>query len=554
MVSLKGACHLMPIVEKEIVSKTSPSEDAATTVFPPAVPHTTPFTGLEPPSARQSIWRSDVAVLCYLAMATVIVHLLLGERYGFHRDELATLQDSRNLAWGYPAYPPLTPFFGRLSLWFFGTSLTGFRVFASMAEAVAVLLTGLMARELGGRRGAQLVAAAAAIPWCLGAGTLMLYVSFDYFFWVLTAYFVMRLLKSENPRWWIAIGGSIGLGMMTKYTILFLATALIVSMLVTKARRFLATRYFWYGVTVALLIFLPNVVWQIQHGFISLAFLRHIHERDVNSGRTHRFLREQLQLTLLAIPLWIAGLYFYLFAPAGRRFRALGWMYLVPLLLFVTAKSRGYYLVAAYPMLYAAGSVWGEQCLALLKRSTRNTVLKGSVRTVVWAALAANVAVASFVLVPLAQVNSRWGKTAMQINDDFREQLGWPELVETVASIRDSLPPQDRARLGILAGNYGEAGALSLYGPQYGLPRVISGVNSFWQRGYGDHPPESLIVVGASRGYVDRKFTDCRLAAHTWNRYHVPNEETQSHPDIFVCHGLLHQSWPEFWKSFQYFD
>jgi hypothetical protein len=121
---------------------------------------------------RRSIWSSDVAILIYMALGTVVVHMLTGSHYGFQRDELATLDDARHLAWGYVAYPPVTPFFGRLSLLLFGTSLAGFRFFAALAEAVALVLTGLMARELGGHRGAQLVAAAAAIPFCLGGGGL----------------------------------------------------------------------------------------------------------------------------------------------------------------------------------------------------------------------------------------------------------------------------------------------------------------------------------------------------------------------------------------------
>jgi 4-amino-4-deoxy-L-arabinose transferase-like glycosyltransferase len=157
-------------------------------------------------SVPQSFWRSDPAVLIYLAAATVIVHVLVGGRYGFHRDELATLDDARHLAWGYVAYPPVTPFFGRLSLEIFGTSLTGFRFFAALACALSILLTGLMTRELGGKGSAQVIAATATIPFGLGAGALMQYVSFDYLWWVLTAYLLVRLLKSNDPRWWIGIG------------------------------------------------------------------------------------------------------------------------------------------------------------------------------------------------------------------------------------------------------------------------------------------------------------------------------------------------------------
>lgn len=496
---------------------------------------------------RQSLWFGDVATLIYIAATTVVVHLITGTRFGFHRDELATLEDARHLAWGFVAYPPVTPFFGRLSLILFGASLTGFRFFAAVAQAVAVLLTGLMARELGGKRGAQLVAAAAAVPVCLVGGSLMQYVSFDYLFWVLTAYFVVRLLKSDDPRWWLAIGSAIGLGMLTKYTMGVFALAVAGGVVLTGARHHLKSKWFWYGVAVSLLIFLPNLLWQAQHHFVSLDFLRHIHERDVRIGRTEDFLPDQLKFTLLGFPLWLAGLYFYLVSPRGWRFRPLGWMYVVPLLLFLVLKARGYYLAAAYPMLYAAGSVQGEQWLAAMRRS-RAAVL----RTLAWTALLVDIVFFSIFLLPIGRVNSRWWTAANQIQGDYREELGWEELTQTVAQIRDGLPAEDRAHLGILAGNYGEAGAINLYGERYGLPRAISGINSFWARGYGDPPPQTLIVIGLSRPFLDRNFSSCQLAGHTWNKFGVKNEETEDHPDIFLCRGLL-LSWPEFWKDFQYY-
>ncbi|HTT32598.1 MAG TPA: glycosyltransferase family 39 protein [Methylomirabilota bacterium] len=497
--------------------------------------------------APRSIWSSDLAILIYIAAATVIVHLITSTRYGFHRDELATLEDSRHLAWGFVAYPPVTPFFGRISLVLFGTSLTGFRFFAAVAEAVAVVLTGLMARELGGRRGAQLVAAAAAIPFCLGGGALMQYVSFDYLFWVLTAYFVLRLLKSDDPRWWLAIGGSIGFGMLTKYAMGFFAIAVALGVVLTPARRYLKSKWLWYGVALSILIFAPNLFWQAQNHFISLDFLKHIHERDIRIGRTQGFLPDQLKLTLLALPLWLAGLYFYLVSPKGARFRMLGWMYLIPLALFIIAKGRGYYLAAAYPMLYAAGSVQGEQWLASMRRS-----LAMVVRALVWMALLVDVVFIGLFILPVTRVNSRLWNVANALNGDLREELGWEELAQTTAQIRDTLTPDERAQLGILAGNYGEAGAINLYGERYGLPRAISGINSFWQRGYGDPPPQTLIVIGISRRFLDRHFAACQLAGHTWNRFGVKNEETEDHPDIFVCRGLL-QPWPEFWKDFRYY-
>ena len=495
----------------------------------------------------KSIWLSDTSLLIYIAVATVIVHWITGHQYGFQRDELATLEDSRHLDWGFVAYPPITPLFGRLSLILFGTSLAGFRLFAALAQAIAVALTGLMAREMGGGRGAQLIAAAAAIPFCLAGGAMMQYVSFDYLFWVLAAYFVVKLLKSEDPRWWLAIGASVGFGFESKYTMAFFAFGIAVAALLTDARRYFKTKWLWYGVGLCIVIFLPNLIWQARNHFISLEFLQHIHARDVRMGRAKNFLPEQLKLALGGVFLALAGLYFTLFSRHGKRFRMLGWMYVIPLALFMIAQGRAYYLAAAYPMLYAAGSVWGEQPLSRIGSLAGNLI-----RMLVWVLLVADAAVMASVTLPIAAADSPWATRAMKINEDFREEVGWPELVETIAKVRDSLPAEDRARFGILAGNYGEAGAVNLYGPQYGLPPVISGVNSFWQRGYGDPPPQTLIVVGRNLDELQDKFVSCRLAAHTWNRFAVLNEETRAHPDIFVCR-TLRQPWPEYWKTARHF-
>jgi hypothetical protein len=152
--------------------------------------------------------------------------------------------------------------------------------------------------------------------------------------------------------------------------------------------------------------------------------------------------------------------------------------------------------------------------------------------------------------VPITPVNSPLWKLVNKVNDDLREEIGWPELVETIANIHASLPAEERAHVGILAGNYGEAGAIDLYGPAHGLPNAISVVNSYWLRGYGDPPPQTLIVVGLSRDVLERNFESCVLAGHVTNRYGVLNEETTRHPDLFVCRQLR-QPWPAFWKQFR---
>jgi len=482
---------------------------------------------------RDTPQRASLGLLLALAAVTVLAHALTGGRYGFHRDELATLDDARHLAWGYVAYPPVTPFFGWLSLHLFGTSLCGFRFFASLAGGVAIVLTGLTARDLGGGRWAQLFAACAVAPMVIATGALMQYVSFDYLAWVAVAFFVARLCGTNDARWWLAVGAATGFGMLSKYSMVFLVVGIGVGVIGGDLRTHLRSKCLWLGAALAILIFLPNLLWQWRHDFISLQFLQHIHARDVRIGRTKDFLPEQLTQTCFALPVAVCGLLFYFSKYGGRRFRVLGWMFVVPFVLVALGKGRGYYMAAGYPILYAGGAVLLAAWITRLARPWR--MLTGAIG---WTALAANIILFGALFLPIAPVNSPWWHRTAATNDDVKEEIGWQELAETVARIRGALPPEDRARVRILAGNYGEAGAINLYGPALGLPPVICPVNSFWERGYGQPPPELLIVVGFSREVLEGKFDSCELVGHITNREGVPNEETTSHPDIFLCRHL----------------
>src|SRR6516162_3204012 len=384
-----------------------------------------PTGGAEEAAERGGVgawWKSGTAIVTGIAAGTVAAHVATGARYGYDRDELMLLEDARHLAWGYVAYPPMTAFFGRVALELFGASLVGFRFFAAVVQAAALVLTGLMAKEMGGGRWAQVVAALAGVPFCLGAGALMQYISFDYVCWVLVAYGVVRLLRGGEGWWWVVIGAGIGLGMMAKYTMAFLAVGVVAGVLLTDLRRYLRSRWPWIGAGLALVIVSPNLIWQMRRNFVSMEFLRFLHERDVGTGVTDWFLAGQLKVTLLAFPLAVAGLWFCFFSSPGKRYNALGWMYAVPLVLFLVMRGRDYYLAPAYPMLYAAGAVWLEKWLVKPGETAANSGdLAGRagsqvnaapkarwVRRAIGLALAADVAIAGAVALPLAPVNSAW--------------------------------------------------------------------------------------------------------------------------------------------------
>jgi hypothetical protein len=380
-------------------------------------------------------------------------------------------------------------------------------------------------------------------------GGLFQYETFDYLFWVLLAFTVMRLLKTENPRGWLGISAAIGLGMMNKYTIALSVAGVIVGVLATRNRRWLTSPWLWGGAGLALVIWLPNLLWQIQNHWISLYFLSSIHTRDMQAGLTSNFLIDQILFNFNPVMLFlvIAGLYYFFFSPAGQRYRMMGWMYVVPLILLIFIQGKGYYLAATYPMLAAGGAVWWEH------RFIRMTNQRGARawQWTTWSVLSVFAALLIATELPVAPLGSAWWKVVSNSNGELKSEVGWPELVQQVAKAYNSLPESERAKAAILAASSGEIGSIDLYGPAYGLPRAISGFDSYWQYGYGNPPPQTLIVVGFSNDLL-AQFQDCTFIAAITTPFNIQNDETIDHRAIYLCHNLR-LPWPEFWQHFQYF-
>jgi 4-amino-4-deoxy-L-arabinose transferase-like glycosyltransferase len=493
----------------------------------------------------QSFFQRDIAVLMSFAALILVVHWILGNGYGFHRDELQLLDDARHLQWGFVAYPPLTAFCGRVAIALFGISPQVFRLPAALANAVSLVLVGLTARELGGRRAAQLLAMAAAFPWALGFSSLLQYNTFDLLAWCIVTLFTARLLRTEDGRNWVGVGVGVGIGVLSKYSIAFLAVSLLAGVAVLpQQRRWLRSRWFWYGALMALVIAAPNLIWLPSHQFITLRMESFIHMRDVRLGRAAGFYTDQLKFTMFAFPLVFAGLVSLL---QSSRFRLLSCCYIGPFVLLAVAKGRGYYLIPAYMVLYAAGAVWLERVLA-----GRPQWVRASISVAVVFGMLLDVAAVGWWCLPMWRVGSVPWNWQMKNNADMANEVGWPEFVAQVATVRDHLPPDERAHMAVLANNFGEAGALELYGPPFSLPTPISSTNSFHARGYGTYEPQTLIVVGGTLDDQLKNFRTCTVAAHVWLPYGVHNEETEYHPEILVCRDLR-GFWPEVWSRSQEF-
>jgi len=479
--------------------------------------------------------------------------------YGFFIDELYFLACSRHLGWGFVDMPPLMPALTALSRWLFGSSLLAVRLLPAFSGAALVLLTGLLARELGGRRFAQGLAALAVItaPVWMVMFSYQSMNAFEQLIWTGCAWIVARILRTGNERLWIVFGVLAGLGLENKHTMVFFGVAIAAAILLTSERRAFGRRWIWLGGLVAFIIFLPNLVWIVQHHFPHLQQLEVIRQEGRNVALSSlEFLGQQaLLVNPLSLPLWLGGLGWLLAGREGRRYRLLGIAYLVLILEMLILNGRVYYTAAAYPMLLAAGGVTAERWLAAGRRR--------AVRPAYAALLVFSGAALAPAFLPclppqtfiryshLTGINEpriehhRMGPLPQLLADRF----GWPEMAAEVARIYHTLPAEDRAKAAIFAQNYGQAGAIDLYGPKLGLPPALSGHLTYWYWGPRGYTGKVVIVMDGNREKLEKLFDSVELAGHVSHPYSMPYE----HFDIFVCRGL-HQSLSELWPKLKKFS
>ena len=306
---------------------------------------------------------SENALLAYLALAKLLVHLLTNGNYGYFRDEFYYIAASERLDLGYLEFPPFVAFVTAFSRLMLGDSPVALRLFPSLAGALMVVLSGLMARGLGGGRFAQGLAALATLvaPSFIVMGTFLSMDAFDQLFWVSAAYVLLLILKRDQPSLWLLFGLIAGLGLLTKLSMLSFGFGVFVALLLTLSRRHLLTPWPWLGGAIGIAFLLPYVFWQIEHGWPTLEFWENYGEK-VDPASPLEFLVEQIvTMHPLTLPIWIMGLYYYLFSSAGRPYRSLGWIYVVLFVLFVIQNAKFYFLAPAYPMLFAAGALTLER-------------------------------------------------------------------------------------------------------------------------------------------------------------------------------------------------
>lgn len=453
-----------------------------------------------------------------LAAIAALAHVATAWRYGYFRDELYFVACSKHLAWGYVDQPPMVA----VAAWLAapaGYQLVALRALPILAAAFTVYLAVRLTRELGGGTFAQVLSgfATLTLPAYLLLGNTLTTSSFEPFFWTLTLYLTIRLVRappSRVPQWWAAIGIAVALGAYAKYSIALLAAAIAIGLLATPQRRILRSAYAVYAVGIAAVMLGPNLTWQAAHGWPILEVLggdvshRHAFQNglllesyDVLRNAPAFAVEQFVYTNPVAALVWIAGAIAPFRIASLRDLRFISVAYAALLIAAIVLNAKGYYVAGIYATLLAIGAVAVERAAAAAR-----TLLFGVLAVVAIAAMPLSLPVLPvgglIAYAKLLGLTGRSGAAAHLIQPVFAEEFGWERLTRDVASVYFSLPAPLRTRTAIYADTYGDAGALEFFGPRFGLPPPISSQNNYYLWGTRGYDGSALVAIGATQ--IDR--------------------------------------------------
>lgn len=493
--------------------------------------------------ASSSSRRAPLALLPLggIALAKLAIQFAGITHYGFFRDELYYMACGERLAWGYVDHPPLIAFIAWFVRHVFGNSIVSIRLLPVLSGTAVVFLTGVLARELGGGPFAQMLAAGAILlaPAYLAFDSFFSMNAFEPLLWLLCAWIAVRIVKGGSPKLWLVFGAIAGVGLENKHTMLVFGFALIAGLLLTGHHSILRSKWLWLGGLVALGLFFPNLLWEARHGWPQIEVVRNAQQlKNVQMG-PFQFLGEQvLFLNPVALPIWLAGLLWYFFSPEEKRFRFLGWTYLIAVASIMIANGKTYYPLPVYPILFAAGAIAWERA-ASVSRVRQRTVLVALV-------IVSGLAIVPWA-VPVLSVDTflRYAgafprffhvqaerDATVALPQLYADMFGWPELANTVARVYHALPADEQADCAIFGGNYGEAGAIDYYGPRLGLPKAIGSHNSYFDWGPRGYSGACVILIGERSDQYRQYFGESKLVATVPNPHGMLIE--QNIP-VYVC-------------------
>src|SRR5438876_6431723 len=505
---------------------------------------------------KASFLADGMLIVVLFAVANFLLHLYFNNRYGYFRDEFDYMACGDHLAWGYVDHPPLIPFLMKVSRLMLGDSLRSIRIIPALATSAAVILTAMIARELGGRRFAIVLSALAfiAVPMYLNDGSVMTTNCLEPLLWMGCVYFAILAIKREAPRYWLWFGVVAGIGLEEKYAIAVFGFAVVVGLLLTEQRRIFASKWIWLGGALAFLIFVPNLIWNIQNHWPFAELMHNIKAdgRDVVLSPAAYFAQQVLIVNPILAPIWIAGVLAFLFSARLKPYRFLGWCYLTALTAFVILKGKNYYLAPIYPVCLAAGAAVIESYIARsrqlwLKPALVVLILAGGtwIAPVVMPVLPIEQFISYIDKLPFKVPRSEHSHMRAILPQHFADEFGWEEIIAAVNQAYSRLSPEERARCGIFAQNYGQAGAIDFFGGRYGLPLALSGHQTYFLWGPRGYSGNCLIVLDDSPEVLERHF-ECveYLGKSAYNPYALEREIP-----VFICHGAKFGSLAEVWPQ-----
>ena len=506
-------------------------------------------------AAKTSRLTTGMAIIWAIALAKFLVHLYVNSRYGYFRDEFDYIACGNHLAWGYVDQPPLIPFLIHVCQAVFGDSLRSIRLIPALASSVLVVQTALITRELGGKFYAMLLSAVAIViaPQYLSNASLLTTNCLEPNLWMAGAYFIILAIKRNDPRYWIWFGVFAGLGLEEKYSIALFGFSIVIGLVLTDERRFFLNPWIWLGGSVALLIFLPNLLWNIHYHwpFVQLMHQIRADGRDVVLPAGEYFVQQTLLLHPLTTPIWITGCIALLVARRFKPYRLLGWSFLVCYGVFFALHGKVYYLAPIYPMLLASGavvidSVFERARLGWAKVTIIVVLLLGGayLAPMVLPVLSPDEFLAYVQYLPIKPPVMEHAHARAPLPQWYSDQFGWNEIVEETAVAWNQIPLDQRHDCGIFAQDYGAAGAIDFLGRRYGLPPSLSGHQTWWLWGPRGYSGNCMLVLGDRRERLAQLFNNVQYVGTSPDNPYALEKLLP----VYLCRGAkfgtLAQLWP----------
>jgi hypothetical protein len=506
---------------------------------------------------RKPTLSTGMAIIWAIAAAKLLFHIYFNNHYGYFRDEFDYIACGDHLAWGYVDQPPLIPFLIHISRAMLGDSLRAIRFFPALASSLLVIQTAALAREFSGRRFALILSAITILiaPQYLSNASLLTTNCLEPNLWMACAYFAILAIKRGNPRYWLWFGVCAGFGLEEKYTIALFGFGIVVGLLLTAQRRTFLNPWIWLGCLAALLIFLPNLLWNIHNHWPFLELMHNIRAdgRDVVLGPLDYFAQQTILVNPLSTPIWLMGLFALLFSDRLKPYRLLGWAYLVCYGVLFALHGKNYYLAPVYPMLLAAGAVIIDNAI-----TQKLAWLRPAIATV----LLANGAYLAPVVIPvfLADHFLEYAKhlpiklpvmehahARAALPQWYADQFGWDEIVAETAEAWKRLTPEERldGNCGIFAQDYGQAGAIDFLGRKYGLPRSLSGHQTWFLWGPRGYSGNCMIVLGDSRQRLEQLWQSVEYVGTSADNPYALEKEIS----VYICRGAKFGALAEIWAQ-----